>query len=192
MALAYQRVLERPERMAATVPAARRTPFGRTPSGRAAVRRGVGGPRRTCRRTNARRQGARQTLAAGADSGATRRGQSHDGLRAAEAEAAGAAAACRRGREDRRRAHGVPGGWTIAAPVREHGVGRGAIRTAVADLMPAHTTVGHGHAPAPEPPVALDMTGGAAGFLRMAEPELAGPRSTTACPCGAARATPGA
>ncbi|MFE5819949.1 resolvase [Streptomyces sp. NPDC056479] len=48
------------------------------------------------------------------------------------------------------------------------GVSRGAIRTAVADLMPEHTA-GHEDAPAPELPVTLDMPGKVAEFLRAAE-----------------------
>ncbi|MFJ5836942.1 hypothetical protein ACIQGO_09255 [Streptomyces shenzhenensis] len=48
-----------------------------------------------------------------------------------------------------------------------------AVRTAVADLMPEHTTAGHGDAPASELPVTLDMPGKVADFLRAAEPEPA-------------------
>ncbi|MFE5922319.1 hypothetical protein [Streptomyces sp. NPDC056468] len=59
-------------------------------------------------------------------------------------------------------------GRSIAALAREHGVSRGAIRTAVADLMPEHTA-GHEDAPAPELPVTLDMPGKVAEFLRAVE-----------------------
>ncbi|MGY0063407.1 recombinase family protein [Streptomyces sp. LZ34] len=63
-------------------------------------------------------------------------------------------------------------GQSIASLAREHEVSRGAIRTAVADLMPEHTVVDHG-APAPELPVVLDMPGKVADFLRAAELEPA-------------------
>ncbi|MFI0716659.1 recombinase family protein [Streptomyces inhibens] len=49
-------------------------------------------------------------------------------------------------------------GRSIAALAREHDVSRGAIRTAVADLLPEYTAVDPG-APAPELPVVLDMPG---------------------------------
>ncbi|XVQ07293.1 hypothetical protein ACQP1W_32385 [Spirillospora sp. CA-255316] len=62
------------------------------------------------------------------------------------------------------------GGRSIAALAREHGVSRGAVRTAVADLMPDHTAAaGHEDTPAPELPVTLDMPGKVADFLRTAE-----------------------
>jgi DNA invertase Pin-like site-specific DNA recombinase len=60
-------------------------------------------------------------------------------------------------------------GRSIAALAREHGVSRGAIRTAVADLMPEHTLAGREDAPAPQLPVTLDMPGKVADFLRTAE-----------------------
>jgi DNA invertase Pin-like site-specific DNA recombinase len=63
-------------------------------------------------------------------------------------------------------------GQSIAALSREHGVSRGAIRTAVADLLPEHTPADPG-APAPEVPVALDMPGKVADFLRTTELEPA-------------------
>lgn len=63
-------------------------------------------------------------------------------------------------------------GQTIAALAREHGVSRGAVRTAVADLMPEHVAAGEG-TPAPELPVSLDMPGKLADFLRATEPEPA-------------------
>ncbi|GAA2593324.1 recombinase family protein [Actinomadura fulvescens] len=65
-------------------------------------------------------------------------------------------------------------GRSIATLAREHGVSRGAIRTAVADLMPNHTaTADQQNAPAPELPVTLDMPGKVADFLRTAELEPA-------------------
>ncbi|WP_411138007.1 resolvase [Streptomyces sp. C10] len=64
-------------------------------------------------------------------------------------------------------------GRSIAALARDHGVSRGAIRTAVADLMPDHTAIEQEDAPAPELPVTLDMPGKVADFLRTAELEPA-------------------
>ncbi|MGA6157841.1 hypothetical protein ACPEIC_31315 [Stenotrophomonas sp. NPDC087984] len=61
------------------------------------------------------------------------------------------------------------GGRSIAGLAREHDVSRGAIHTAVADLLPQHTT-DHQDTLAPELPVALDMPGKVADFLRSAEP----------------------
>ncbi|MEV6037964.1 hypothetical protein AB0L65_42915 [Nonomuraea sp. NPDC052116] len=55
-------------------------------------------------------------------------------------------------------------GRSIAA--RDHGVSRGAIRTAVADLMPDHDAISQEDTPAPELPVTLDMPGKVADFLR--------------------------
>ena len=63
-------------------------------------------------------------------------------------------------------------GRTIAALAREHGVSRGAVRTAVADLMPEHIAADEG-IPAPELPVSLDMPGKVADFLRATELEPA-------------------
>ncbi|MEU0807926.1 hypothetical protein [Streptomyces sp. NPDC005970] len=63
-------------------------------------------------------------------------------------------------------------GRSIAALARDHGVSRGAIRTAVADLMPDHTATEE-DAPAPELPVTLDMPGKVAEFLRTTELEPA-------------------
>ncbi|MEU9241740.1 recombinase family protein [Streptomyces sp. NPDC048385] len=60
------------------------------------------------------------------------------------------------------------GGQSIAGLARDHHVSRGAIRTAVADLLPEHTVVDQ-NAPAPELPVVLDMPGKVAAFLRTAE-----------------------
>ncbi|MFE9538170.1 resolvase [Streptomyces sp. NPDC006691] len=59
-------------------------------------------------------------------------------------------------------------GRSIAALARDHGVSRGAIRTAVADLLPEHTAADPG-APALELPVVLDVPGKVADFLRAAE-----------------------
>ncbi|MFD3481021.1 recombinase family protein [Streptomyces sp. NPDC058695] len=61
-------------------------------------------------------------------------------------------------------------GRSIAALAREHNVSRGAIRTAVVDLLPEYTAADPG-APAPELPVVLDMPGKVADFLRSAELE---------------------
>ncbi|MDX3385276.1 resolvase [Streptomyces niveiscabiei] len=58
-------------------------------------------------------------------------------------------------------------GRSIAALARDHGVSRGAIRTAVADLLPEYTAADP-IAPAPELPVVLDMPGKVADFLRAA------------------------
>ncbi|MER7877412.1 resolvase [Streptomyces solisilvae] len=63
-------------------------------------------------------------------------------------------------------------GRSIAALARDHGVSRGAIRTAAADLLPAHTAI-EDDAPAPELPVTLDMPGKVADFLRSADLEPA-------------------
>ncbi|WP_242586901.1 hypothetical protein [Streptomyces sp. MST-110588] len=63
-------------------------------------------------------------------------------------------------------------GQSLAALAREHGVSRGAVRTAVADLLPEH--VADESAPVPELPVTLDMPGKVAGFLRAAELDDAG------------------
>jgi transposase-like protein len=62
-------------------------------------------------------------------------------------------------------------GRSIAALARDHGVSRGAIRTAVADLMPDHIAIEE--APAPALPVALDMPGKVADLLRTTELEPA-------------------
>jgi hypothetical protein len=56
-----------------------------------------------------------------------------------------------------------------AALARQCGVSRGAVRTAVADLMPEHTDAGREDAPAPELSVTLDMPGKVADFLHAAE-----------------------
>ncbi|MER6254655.1 recombinase family protein [Streptomyces sp. NPDC001584] len=96
----------------------------------------------------------------------------YDGLRAAEAKGSKggrrpAVATTKTG--DVRTAYLE--GRSIAALSRDHGVSRGAIRTAVADLLPDHTTTEE--AAAPELPVTLDMPGKVANFLRTTELELA-------------------
>ncbi|MEV6810054.1 hypothetical protein [Streptomyces sp. NPDC051132] len=63
-------------------------------------------------------------------------------------------------------------GRSIAALARNHGVSRGAIRTAVADLLPEHTA-NEVDVPAPELPVTLDMPGKVADYLRTTELEPA-------------------
>ncbi|MFD9100305.1 recombinase family protein [Streptomyces virginiae] len=95
----------------------------------------------------------------------------YDGLRAAEAKGnkggrRPAVAAAQIG--DVRTAYLE--GRSIAALARDHGVSRGAIRTAVADLLPDHTATEE-DAPAPELPVALDMPGKVADYLRTTELE---------------------
>ncbi|MER5908553.1 hypothetical protein ABT150_52755 [Streptomyces mirabilis] len=62
-------------------------------------------------------------------------------------------------------------GRSIAALARQHSVSRGAIRTAIADLMPDHTAIEQEDVLAPELPVTLDMPGTVADFLRAAELE---------------------
>ncbi|MFI0040445.1 recombinase family protein [Streptomyces mutabilis] len=61
---------------------------------------------------------------------------------------------------------------SIAALARNHGVSRGAIRTAVADFLPDHTAIEE-DARAPELPVTLDMPGKVADYLRTTELEPA-------------------
>ncbi|MER7309813.1 hypothetical protein [Streptomyces griseoluteus] len=82
----------------------------------------------------------------------------YDGLRAAEAEGnkGGRPAVAATKTETVRTAYLE--GRSIAALARDHGVSRGAIRTAVADLLPDHTAIEE-EAPAPELPVTLDMPG---------------------------------
>ncbi len=93
----------------------------------------------------------------------------YDGLRAAEAKGS------RGGRRpavaaDKTEAVRVAylEGCSIADLARDHGVSRGGIRTSVADLMPDHTA-GDPGTTAPELPVALDMPGRVADFLRTTE-----------------------
>ncbi|MDX3229617.1 resolvase [Streptomyces sp. ME19-01-6] len=63
-------------------------------------------------------------------------------------------------------------GRSIAALARDHGVSRGAIRTAVADLLPDPAAIEE-DSPAPELPVTLDMPGKVADFLRTTDLEPA-------------------
>jgi DNA invertase Pin-like site-specific DNA recombinase len=95
----------------------------------------------------------------------------YDGLRAAEAKGnkGGRRPAVPAGRTDAVRTAYLKG-RSIAALAREYDVSRGAIRTAVADLLPEHTAADPG-APALELPVVLDMPGKVADFLRAAELE---------------------
>ncbi|MFE6520863.1 hypothetical protein [Streptomyces sp. NPDC057794] len=105
-----------------------------------------------------------------AAAGGLQRELTYDGLRAAEAignkggrcPAVAAATAA-----DVRTAYLE--GRSIAALARDHGVSRDAIRTAVADLLPEHTT--EEDALTPELPVALDMPGKVADYLRTTEVE---------------------
>ncbi|MFD9456689.1 recombinase family protein [Streptomyces sp. NPDC059985] len=93
----------------------------------------------------------------------------YDGLRAAEAKGnkGGRRPAVTAGKTDDVRAAYL-GGRSIAALAREHRVSRGAIRTAVADLLPEYTAADPA-TPAPELSVVLDMPGKVADFLRAAE-----------------------
>ncbi|MFI9781663.1 recombinase family protein [Streptomyces sp. NPDC051956] len=97
----------------------------------------------------------------------------YDGLRAAEAKGnkGGRRPAVTAAKAAAVRAAYL-GGQSIAALARDHHVSRGAIRTAVADLLPEHTVVDQ-NAPSPELPVALDMPGKVADFLRATELEPA-------------------
>lgn len=111
-----------------------------------------------------------QTLAAADE---LQRELRYDGLRAAEAKGAkgGRRPAVAATKTDDVRAAYVEG-RSIAALARDHGVSRGAIRTAVADLLPDHAAAEE-DSPAPELPVTLDMPGKVADFLRAAELEPA-------------------
>ncbi|MGA5042000.1 hypothetical protein ACPCA8_33930 [Streptomyces capoamus] len=82
-----------------------------------------------------------------------------DGLRAAVAKGnkGGRRPAVLAGKTDAVRTAYLEGSF-IATLAPAHGVSRGAIRTAVADLMPGHTAAQE-DAPAPEPPVTLDLPG---------------------------------
>lgn len=112
-----------------------------------------------------------QTLAA---AGELQRELTYDGLQAAEAKGNKGG---RRPAITAEKANAVRtaylDGRTIAALSRERGVSRGAIRTAVADLMPEHTAADHEDTPAPELPVTLDMPGKVADFLLASELEPA-------------------
>ncbi|KMS71346.1 resolvase [Streptomyces viridochromogenes] len=95
----------------------------------------------------------------------------YDGLRAAEARGSkgGRRPAVPAEKTDAVRTAYL-GGQSIAALAREHHVSRGAVRTAVADLLPEHTAAEVDQdVPVPELPVVLDMPGKVADFLRTAE-----------------------
>ncbi|MFD8381707.1 recombinase family protein [Streptomyces sp. NPDC059679] len=97
----------------------------------------------------------------------------YDGLRAAEAKGnkGGRRPAVTAAKAAAVRAAYLAG-QSIAGLARAHHVSRGAIRTAVADLLPEHTAADQ-DAPTPELPVLLDMPGKVADFLRAAELEPA-------------------
>ncbi|QJT06326.1 recombinase family protein [Streptomyces asoensis] len=97
----------------------------------------------------------------------------YDGLRAAEAKGSkgGRRPAVAADKTDAVRTAYLEG-RSIAALARDHGVSRGAIRTAVTDLLPDHTAIEE-DVPAPELPVTLDMPGKVADFLRAADLEPA-------------------
>ncbi|GEB52935.1 recombinase family protein [Streptomyces cacaoi] len=96
-----------------------------------------------------------------------------DGLRAAEAKGSkgGRRPAVAAAKTETVRSSYLQG-RSIAALARDHGVSRGAIRTAVAGLLPDHTAIEE-QVPAPELPVTLDMPGKVADFLRTTELEPA-------------------
>ncbi|MEU8927199.1 resolvase [Kitasatospora sp. NPDC048545] len=96
-----------------------------------------------------------------------------DGLRAAEAKGnkGGRRPAVAASKADDVRAAHL-GGRSIAALARDHRVSRGAIRTAVADLLPNHTATKE-DAPASEKPATLEMPGKVADYLRTTELEPA-------------------
>ncbi|MFH9745106.1 recombinase family protein [Streptomyces anulatus] len=97
----------------------------------------------------------------------------YDGLRAAEAKGnkGGRRPALARGAVADVRTAFLEG-QSIAALAREHNVSRGAVRTAVADLLPEHVAAAE-KTPAPEMPVTLDMPGKVADYLRTTELEPA-------------------
>ncbi|MEV0966568.1 recombinase family protein [Streptomyces sp. NPDC049910] len=111
-----------------------------------------------------------QTLAA---AGELQRELTYDGLRAAEAKGAKGgrrpAVAAATAAEVRT---AYLEGRSIAALARDHRVSGGAIRTAVANLLPDHAAIEE-DAPSPELPVALDMPGKLADYLRTTELEPA-------------------
>ncbi|WP_338059800.1 recombinase family protein [Streptomyces natalensis] len=98
----------------------------------------------------------------------------YDGLRAAEAKGSkgGRRPAVAAAKTDAVRTAYLEG-RSIAALARDHRVSRGAIRTAVADLLPDHTVSEQEGGPAPETPVTLDMPGKVADFLRATDLEPA-------------------
>ncbi|MDQ1045113.1 hypothetical protein [Streptomyces sp. V4I2] len=107
-----------------------------------------------------------QTLAAAGD---LQRDLTYDGLRAAEAKGnkGGRRPAIAADKTDAVRTAYLEG-RSIAALARDHDVSRGAVRTAVADLLPQYTAADPG-TPAPELPVTLGMPGKVADFLRAAD-----------------------
>ncbi|MFE5549351.1 recombinase family protein [Streptomyces sp. NPDC056534] len=107
-----------------------------------------------------------QTLAAAGD---LQRELTYDGLRAAEAKGnkGGRRPAVPAGKTESVRTAYLEG-RSIAALARDHDVSRGAIRTAVADLLPEYTATAP-DASTPELPVVLDMPGKVADFLHRAE-----------------------
>ncbi|MBP2055192.1 transposase-like protein [Streptomyces griseochromogenes] len=114
-----------------------------------------------------------QTLAAGELQRDLQRELIYDGLRAAETKGSkgGRRPAVPADRTADVRAAYLEG-RSIAALARDHEVSRGAIRTAVADLLHDHTATTE-DAPIPELPVTLDMPGKVADFLRAIELEPA-------------------
>ncbi|WP_406438022.1 enoyl-CoA hydratase-related protein [Streptomyces sp. NBC_00631] len=106
-----------------------------------------------------------QTLAAGD----LQRELTYDGLRAVEAKGnkGGRRPASAADKTDAVHTAYLEG-RSIATLARDHDVSRGAIRTAVADLLPQYT-VADPSTPAPELPVTLDMSGKVADFLRAAD-----------------------
>jgi DNA invertase Pin-like site-specific DNA recombinase len=94
----------------------------------------------------------------------------YDGLRAAEAKGrrGGRRPAVNAANTDAVRTAYLAG-RSIAALAREHGISRGAIRTAIADLMPEHANTGREASPAAEAPVTLDIPGKVADFLLTAD-----------------------
>ncbi|MGW7541981.1 hypothetical protein ACWGKQ_12780 [Streptomyces sp. NPDC054770] len=113
-----------------------------------------------------------QTLAAAGElQRDLQRDLTYDGLRAAEAKGnkVGRRPAVPAAKTESVRTACLEG-RSLAALAREHSVSRGAIRTAVVDLLPECTAVAPG-AQAPDLPVVLDMPGKVAGFLRAAELE---------------------
>ncbi|MFJ8888767.1 recombinase family protein [Streptomyces sp. NPDC102402] len=107
-----------------------------------------------------------QTLAA---AGELQRELTYDGLRAAEAKGnkGGRRPAIPDGKTQVVRAAYLEG-RSIAALARDHDVSRGAIRTAVADLLPEYTAAAPDTS-TPALPVVLDMPGKVADFLRATE-----------------------
>ncbi|WP_326827503.1 MULTISPECIES: hypothetical protein [unclassified Streptomyces] len=94
----------------------------------------------------------------------------YDGLRAAEAKGkkGGRRPAVAADKTDAVRTAYLEG-RSIAALARDHHLSRGAIRTAVADLLPEYTAADPPDALAPELPVVLDMPGKIADFLRASD-----------------------